>query len=83
MVRSIFESKDSSSAAKAKKIQRIRPTIDERSKREYRAKRFESKNRYDVQRSQPRLVEVVRNALAGNLDQDFDRLAHQSATVDP
>ena len=44
------QQKDVASARGSKKVQRIKPSMDERQKREYRAQRFESKNRYGVLR---------------------------------
>ena len=60
--------------APAKKLVRSKPYIDERGKREYRGKKIESKNKYGVLRSQPMIVEIIKNALSKNLSQGFDKI---------
>ena len=58
--------------------------MDERSKRVYRAKKFESKNKYNVQRSYPRLLDVIINALSGNIISDFEEIGnHMNSAADP
>lgn len=56
---------------RGKKVKRSMPLIDEKGKREYRAKKFESQNRYNVLRSPPQIVEIIKKAIRQNLDEDF------------
>jgi hypothetical protein len=59
------------------------PALDEKSKREYRAKRFESMTKYNVLRAQPRIVEIIKSALKQNLDEDFEKVGKHSQPPDP
>jgi len=72
-IRSILTSQNAQSS-NAKKLTRSKPVLDERGKREYRAKRFESKNRYGVLRSYPEIVQLIKNALSKNLEARFDKI---------
>ena len=56
MARTIIESKRQNSS---KTMSRALPILPEKGKREYRAKKFESKGRYGVLRSKPRIVELI------------------------
>ena len=47
----------------SKTIKRRVPAIDERDKTEYRYKKIHSKNKYNVLRSQPRIIEIIKKAL--------------------
>lgn len=63
MVRKTLISK-AQGAKSSKQITRSIPVIDEKGKLDYRFKRVESKNKYGVLRSQPRIVEIIKKALA-------------------
>ena len=58
--------------------------IDEKGKQEYRFKKIESKNKYGVHRSQPRIVEIIKKALMSNLTADiFDKVGNHYQNPDP
>ena len=69
---------------KVKKIRRSLPTLDERSKSKYRSEMIGSRNKYSVQRSQPRLIDVITSALSGGLISEFEEVGnHMNQSPDP
>ena len=42
---------------------RRQPPIDERDKTDYRYKKIQSKNKYNVLRSQPKIIDIIKKAL--------------------
>ena len=61
------------------------PAIDERDKTEYRYKKIHSKNKYNVLRSPPKIIDIIKKALNQNLDTLFEPVGsnHRNEVPDP
>lgn len=79
MVRNVIDSKSPKASVRPKKVTRTRPVLDEAGKKEFRAKAYESQQKYGVLRSPPAIIDIIKKALARNLSANFHEVGAEAS----